>query len=58
MIKNVAILTLVALLCSPVLSKAIVANKVIVALNCGSKEETVEAYDKIFKYQPVLIDLF
>ena len=58
MIKNVAILTLVALLCSSALSKAIVANKVIVALNCGSKEETVEAYDKIFKYQPVLIDLF
>ena len=58
MIKNVAFLSLLALLFISTVSKAIVANKVIIALNCGSKEDTVDAYDKIFKYQPVIVEGF
>ena len=50
--KRTLILCLIAFLWVST-SKAIVGNKVVVALNCGSKEETVEASDKVFKYEPV-----
>ena len=56
MIKNVLILTLIALFTISTFSKAAVAGKVVLALNCGSKEETVDSHDKVFKYQPVLVD--
>ena len=59
MIKiNVAIILLISVLIASTLSKALVSNKIIVALNCGSKEEAVDAHDKVFKYQPVRINIF
>lgn len=44
---------LVGVLACSVVAKPMVASKVVVALNCGSKDETVESYDKLFKYQGV-----
>lgn len=35
--------------------KSMSAPKIIVAINCGSMAESVESYDKVFKYVPVLI---
>ena len=40
------------------LSKAMVAGKVILALNCGSKDEVVDSHDKVFKYQGVSLSRF
>lgn len=45
---------LLTLLISQTATKPIVGNKVVVALNCGSKDEVVESHDKSFKYQGVL----
>ena len=45
----ICLMTLVAL----GLSKAMTAGKVILALNCGSKDEVVESHDKVFKYTGV-----
>lgn len=42
---------LVIFLITEAVTKPIVANKVVVALNCGSKDEVVESHDKVFKYQ-------
>jgi hypothetical protein len=53
--QAVIVLCLLGLLGEAVLSKALVANKVILAINCGSKDETVDSHDKTFKYQPVTI---
>ncbi len=33
-------------------SKPLVPSKVIVALNCGSKDQEVDSLDKTFKYKP------
>jgi energy-converting hydrogenase Eha subunit G len=40
------------------LAKPMVASKILLALNCGTKDQVVESFDKIFKYQPVLMNLF
>jgi hypothetical protein len=49
--RSVLISLLVIFLTSEAITKPIVANKVVVALNCGSKDEVVESHDKVFKYQ-------
>jgi hypothetical protein len=56
MSKIVIALALLALLSYSAASKGIVRGKVIMALNCGSKEENVEAHDKLFKYEAVHVD--
>jgi hypothetical protein len=45
---------LLLIMATTVATKAIVAKNVVVAINCGTKDESVESYDKIFKYQPVI----
>ena len=52
--RFLALYLLLALI-TVVASKAMVAKNVIVALNCGTKDEVVESYDKVFKYQPVML---
>ena len=47
----VCLLTLLTLGCP----KAMVGGKVIVALNCGSKDEVVDSHDKVFKYNAVYL---
>jgi hypothetical protein len=42
---------MLSLLVCASLGKAIVGSKVIVALNCGSKDQEVESIDKSFKYK-------
>lgn len=39
------------------LAKPMVASKILLALNCGTKDQVVESFDKNFKYQPVLMNL-
>ena len=45
---------LLVLIALKTVAKPIVGSKVVVALNCGSKDEVVESHDKAFKYQAVL----
>ena len=56
MSKIIIALCLLALLSYSAASKGIVRGKVIMALNCGSKEESVDASDKLFKYEAVRVD--
>lgn len=54
-INNMSIelkIIIVLLLACASISKPAIANKVILALNCGSKDQEVESADKIFKYKP------
>jgi hypothetical protein len=55
--KVAFLLLALGLLVLGTVSKPIVAGKVIVALNCGSKDEVVDSHDKVFKYQGVRICL-
>lgn len=50
---NKKILVLIALIAIQIYAKPMVANKIVVALNCGSKDEVVDSHDKSFKYQAV-----
>ena len=34
-------------------AKPIVSSKLVVALNCGSKDEVVDSHDKVFQYKGV-----
>lgn len=52
--RSLLLSLLLALLIAETVTKPIVANKVVVALNCGSKDEVVDSHDKVFKYQGVL----
>lgn len=52
MTKGYLVLLLAAFL-AVTLTKPIVPGKVILALNCGTKDEVVDSYDKAFKYQGV-----
>jgi len=54
--KAFAIICLLAL-ATLGLTKAMAAGKVILALNCGSKDEVVDSHDKVFKYQAVCLSL-
>ena len=53
--RSLLLSLLTILLIAEAVTKPMVANKVVVALNCGSKDEVVESHDKVFKYQGVLI---
>lgn len=57
MTRSFAIIFLIALFINMITSKPIVSGKVIIALNCGSKDEVVESHDKVFKYQGVKVFL-
>ena len=49
--KYTLFIVLSLLACS--IAKPIIANKVIIALNCGSKDQEVDSMDKVVKYKPV-----
>jgi hypothetical protein len=51
-VMRLSLALLLALLLSSALGKPIVASKVILALNCGSKDQEVDSIDKSFKYKP------
>jgi len=53
--KELKIFLLLACVFAFTVAKPMIASKILLAINCGSKDQIVESFDKVFKYQPVSV---